>query len=588
MITRVPFSLLLFILALGCQTATDVPDKEAIPPEIATGRKDVRPPAEAERFMVAAAHPIATEAGLEMLKKGGSAVDAAIAVQMALTVVEPQSSGIGGGAFMLFHDAGASVLRAYDGRETAPAAVTDRLFLDDEGAPLDFFRAVVGGRSVGAPGALRMLEMAHKAHGKLPWADLFVPAIRAAEEGFPLGERLHKQLANDWVKEPAFKDNKDARGLYYDESGVALAPGTLIKNPMLAQVFKDIAAGGADEFYKGALADDIVKAVTSAENPGLLTKADLEAYEPKAREAVCRSYRAHKVCGFPPPTSGGVTVLQILGMLERFDVGSLSPTSPEFFHLLVEAERLAYADRNLYLADADFVNVPISGLLDDDYLKSRAALIDPARATEAEPGTPPGATARARDRSPELPSTSHMVIVDEARNVVSMTTSIEFVFGSRVFVRGFLLNNQLTDFSFVPEENGKKIANRVQPKKRPRSSMAPLIIYKNEKPRFGVGSPGGSRIIPYVAQTAIALIDHRLDPQRAVSLPHVLSRGGPVEVEASAFEPKALEGLEAALTARGHTLKRGEQTSGLQVIALDDARLYGGADPRRDGLAKGE
>jgi gamma-glutamyltranspeptidase/glutathione hydrolase len=587
------FAALALVVTSSCKTTPEADsspkeDKESIPPEIDSGRRDLAKPSEASTFMVAAAHPLATAAGVEILKAGGSAVDAAIAVQAALTVVEPQSSGIGGGAFLLHHSSADKKLLGYDGRETAPASATESLFLDEAGKPLDFFSAVVGGRSVGAPGALRALELAHKAHGKLPWSQLFEPAIRICRDGFPLGARLHKQLSEDWIQDPKFRDMPGARGLYYDAKGEPFPVGHVIKNPELGGVLASIARVGADALYEGPIAESIVDAVKTSRSPGLLTLEDLKAYEAKVREPVCRPYRGKRVCGFAPPTSGGVTTLQILGLLERFDLKSMPPLSPEASHLIVEAERLAYADRGRYLADADFVDVPVAGLLDDGYLKSRSALIDPAKRTEFEPGTPPGATARADDRSPELPSTSHLVIVDKDRNVVSMTTSIEFVFGSRVITKGFLLNNQLTDFSFVAEEDGKKVANRVQAKKRPRSSMSPLIIYDGDAPRWALGSPGGSRIIPYVTRTAIALIDWGMDPQRAVSLPHVLSRGGPVELEDEALSPEVLSGLEAKLKGMGHEIKRGSQTSGLQVIAIEEGRLYGGADPRRDGVAKGE
>lgn len=585
------------------------------PPESATGRRDIEL-VRTSTTMVVTANPHATRAGVEILEAGGNAIDAAIAVQAMLTLVEPQSSGIGGGAFLLYWDAKERKLEAYDGRETAPAGVSPELFLHDDGTKYNFVEAVVGGRSVGVPGVLRALEKAHLNHGKTAWKETFGPAIDLAEKGFEMSPRLHKLARRD----PLLRTMPGARSYFYQEDGRAKPIGTLMKNPKLAEVLKKIAEGGADVFYRGPLAKEIAAAVKKAmrpstfvaginfsmleagapygaglmanePNPGFLTEEDLSSYEAKVREPVCRPYRTWRVCGFPPPTSGGITVLQILGLVERFELGKLKPTSAEAIHLIAEAERLAYADRNKYIGDADFVDVPVEGLLSSEYLEKRSKLIarDKARRS-AKAGKPPGVkTAFVEAESPELPCTSHFVIVDKEGNVVSMTTSVENVFGSRIFVRGFLLNNQLTDFSFKPRHGDRVVANSVEAKKRPRSSMSPMIVFdeKSGDPVLALGSPGGSRIISYVARATLGVLEWGLDPQKAVALPHVVNRNSVTEIERTGWPDGQLEEVRAKLKALGHEVVVGEQNSGLSAVVITEHGLLGGADPRREGVAEG-
>ncbi len=535
--------------------------------------------------MVAAAHPLAAEVGLEMLQAGGSAVDAAIAAQMVLTLVEPQSSGIGGGAFLMHYAAGDRTVTSWDGRETAPAAARPDLFLAADGTPLRFYDAVLGGRSVGVPGAVRMLEAAHRAHGRLPWARLFEPAIRLAGEGFRVSPRLAQAVAAD-----AERLRRDAatRAYFFLPDGRPIPEGLMVSNPPLAATLRAIAAEGADALYRGPIAADIAAKVRSDPNPGLITTDDLAAYEPKRREPVCGPYRAMLVCSMGPPSSGGVTVLQILALLGHFDVAGLDPAGADAAHLIAEAGRLAFADRNQYLADADFVPVPVRGLLDPAYLTTRAQLIDRDRTLAApRAGNPPWRTGRLAPHADGVENgTSHLVVVDAAGNAVSMTTTVEDAFGARLMVHGFILNNQLTDFSFRPELDGRPVANAVRGGKRPRSSMAPSIVLDPERRLvLAVGSPGGARIIPYVAQALVALIDWRLDPQAALALPHVGTLGSTVELEAGT----GAASLRAALEARGHQVVVREMASGLQAIAvLPEGGLVGGADPRREGVAMGD
>ena len=553
-------------------------------PEPATG---VRPQAEvaAHRHMIVANNPLAAAAGLAMLRQGGSAVDAAIATQMVLNLVEPQSSGIGGGAFILYWSPHEQALDSYDGRETAPAAARPDRFLGPDGKPRTFWDAVVGGRSVGVPGVLRALELAHAAHGKLPWADLFKPAIDLAETGFPISPRLHAELAFD----PYLKRFEPARSYFYRPDGTPKPVGTRLANPALAATLRTIAEHGADAFYSGPIAADVVRAVTGAPvNPGDLSLADLAAYRAVRRPPVCGSYRADLVCGMGPPSSGGVTLLEILGMLQSFDIGATPPGSAAGIHLYAEAAKLAYADRDRYLADSDFVPVPVRGLIDPAYLAARARLIDPDRSMAlARPGEPPIKTGwqwRA-GASLDLPSTSQISIVDDDGDALAMTTSIETMFGSQQMVDGFLLNNQLTDFSFLPERDGVPVANRVEPGKRPRSAMAPTLVLDREGRFFmAIGSPGGPEIINYVGKTILGVVDWRLGIEAAIALPNFGSRNGPVEIEAG---PTAAA-LSNGLAALGETVHIRPLNSGLAGILKTGDGLAGGADPRREGVALGD
>ena len=557
---------------------------QGLPPRAASGWTD-KPPVASRTFMVAAANPLAVDAGYEILRQGGTAVDAAIAVSLVLNLVEPQSSGIGGGALMLFHDGRRNRLIAYDGRETAPAAARPDRFLDRDGKPQARMAAIVGGRSVGVPGTVALLAETHRRHGRLPWATLFAPAIALAENGFVISPRLATLIA----AERHFVQPR-ARAYFLLPDGSPRAAGTILRNPEFATTLRAIAAAGADAFYRGDIARDVVGTADSfAPSPGDLSLADLASYRVKVREPLCAAYRVYRVCGFPPP-AGGLTVLQMLGLLEPYDVEAMGPASFWSVHFMSEAGRLAYADRDAYIADPDFVTVP-GGLLDRDYLRTRSLLIHAtASLGRAEPGTPPGLAAKkAAFGTPvvvEFPSTSHISIVDRYGNAVAMTTTIEDAFGSRLMTAGgFLLNNELTDFSFTPVEKGRPVANRVEPGKRPRSAMAPTIVYDRAgRVYMIVGSPGGPAIINYVAKTLLAVLDWRLDPQAAVALPNFGSRNGPTELEART----AVTTLAARLRALGHETTVGEHASGLAAIVRTKQGWIGGADPRREGTVRGD
>ncbi|WP_395609258.1 gamma-glutamyltransferase [Pseudomonas sp. B22129] len=600
-ISRRQLSMIAAALALaGCHN----PINEQPPaPELGSGFRTDLTTQHAEHHMAAAANPLAAEAGREMLRQGGSAIDAAIAMQAVLTLVEPQSSGIGGGAFIMVWD-GKNV-HAYDGRETAPAGATERLFLKADGTPMAFPEAQIGGRSVGTPGVLRALEMAHQKTGHLQWDKLFEPAIRLAEQGFAISPRLHALIAADRY----IPQSPDMAAYFLNADGTPKATGTLLKNPALADVFKRIAKEGPDALYHGRIADEIARKVQGHRNAGSLSQADLKGYTAKERAPLCTDYKQYRVCGMPPPSSGGIAVAQILGTLQALEardpklaiapmtpVKSPSPAglepAPEAVHLLAEAGRLAFADRGLYVADADFVPVPIAGLVAADYLAKRAALIGERSMGVAKPGQPAGIqVAYAPDRSPLRISTSQVVAVDDLGGAVSMTTTVEAAFGSHLMVQGFLLNNQMTDFSFIPEENGQPVANRVEPGKRPRSAMAPTLVFDRKSGELlaTVGSPGGSQIIEYVSKSLVAMLDWKLDPQAAISLPNFGSRNGATELEAGLFSPA----LKQALRAKGHALSEIDMTSGIQAIvrtrdAQGKTSLSGGADPRREGAAVGD
>lgn len=570
-------------------------------PEGPSGYTD-KPGWAAQRFMVAAANPLATDAGYQVLKAGGSALDAAIAVQMVLSLVEPQSSGIGGGAFLLHWDGQA--IAAWDGRETAPAAADEKLFLLPDGKPMPFREGVVGGRSVGVPGTVRMLEAAHREHGRLPWATLFQPAITLAERGFRMSPRLHTQLK----AETALKGDAQARAYFYRDDGEPHPVGTLMRNPALAEVLRGIAAQGSAGLMGGAVAADIVRRVRAhPSNPGRLAEADLARYAPKRRESICTEWKlVYRVCGFPPPSSGHLAVMQILGLVEQGArnapvaqplVDSKLP-SADWLHLYTEAARLAFADRAQYLADPDFVGPPAgrwTSLLDEAYLRDRATLIGRESMKTAKPGVPSGAaTAHAAQPEQAEVGTSHISIVDAQGHAVAMTTTIEDVFGARLMSDGgtgkpggFLLNNELTDFSFAPADaDGKPIANRVQPGKRPRSSMSPMLVFdkRDGKLTMSLGSPGGAAIIHFTAKTLVGTLEWGLDAQRAIDLPNFGSFNGPTVLERGRFPPATIE----ALRARGHTVNEIDMTSGLQAIQRRGDGWYGGADPRREGVVMGD
>ncbi|MFT7573862.1 MAG: gamma-glutamyltranspeptidase/glutathione hydrolase [Alphaproteobacteria bacterium] len=572
-----------------------------IAPEAGSGRY-AKSAVRAQKYMVAAANPLAADAGLSKLRQGGTAVDAAIAVQLVLNLVEPQSSGIGGGAFLLHWDATQKSLITYDGREAAPAAARPDRFMEN-GRRRPFRKAVKSGLSVGVPGLVRLLEVAHKKHGLLPWKTLFEPAIKLAEDGFRVSPRLNFLL--DWGASPK-SFSAAARAYFYDAAGKARPVGFVLRNPAFAATLRQIANKGADAFYNDEIAASIIKAVSEAPNyKGDITAADLAAYRVKQRPPVCVDYRKMKVCGMGPPSSGATTVAQILKLAEPFDLAG-SPRQPmntKALHILGEAGRLAFADRNRYVGDPDFVSVPTAGLIDPVYLASRAKLINPVRAaTKAVPGVPPLVRLNTFgvDDTRESVGTSHISIVDAAGNAVSMTTTIESAFGSGLWAAGFLLNNELTDFSFRPvDRTGRLIANRVGPGKRPRSSMAPTIVFNADGSfRAAVGSPGGSRIILYVAKALVAMIDWKLDPQAAVALANFGKRGPSFEIEYDpslatknilapwSTVPSIWRGIR--LRAFGHRVRPDLMTSGLHIVEKRNGVLYGGADPRREGVARGD
>ena len=544
--------------------------------------KAARQPVEATNWMVAAANPWAVQAGADVLAQGGTAADALVAVQAMLGLVEPQSSGIGGGAFLIYYDAASGTLTTLDGRETAPLAATPQLFQDASGEPLKFFDAVVGGRSVGTPGTPALMEAAHTRWGTLTWADLFAPAIQLARDGFPASPRLAGLIEADQDRLSRFETTAD----YFLPEGQPLAVGDMLVNDAYADTLKAIAFQGVEAFYTGEIAQDIVDTVQNAQgNPGVLSTLDLGIYTVKERPAVCATYRAHDVCGMGPPSSGALTVGQILGLLDGYDL-SAGPADATVRRLIGDASRLAFADRGRYMADSDYVPVPVQGLVDPAYLAERGKLLSgEAALDEVTAGNPEfdHALNWADDMSIEFPSTSHFVIVDAQGNVASMTTTIENGFGSRLMVRGFLLNNELTDFSFRSHRDGVPIANRVEPGKRPRSSMAPTIVMKDGAPVLAIGSPGGSRIIGYVAESIIAHLDWGMDVQQAVSVPHAVNRFGTYDVEAGT----SAEALAEPLTAMGFEVNARALTSGLHAISIGET-LKGGADPRREGIALGD
>jgi gamma-glutamyltranspeptidase/glutathione hydrolase len=558
---------------------------EGLSPEIsaALAAKANGVPVSSDTWMIAAANPLAVAAGADVLRAGGSAADAMVAVQAVLGLVEPQSSGLGGGAFLVWYDAEEGRMTTLDGRETAPLAATPRLFQDETGEPLGFFDAVVGGRSVGTPGTPALMEEAHRRWGRAPWPSLFEAAIEHAETGFSVSPRLAALVEGDAERLSRFT----ATAEYFLPGGTPVAAGDTLVNPDYADTLRHLAISGAKGFYTGPVAADIVRTVQNAPgNPGVLSEIDLSVYSVKEREPVCAPYRAFEICGMGPPSSGALTVGQILGLVAPHDLASLGPANAESWRLIGDASRLAFADRGRYMADSDFVPVPTEGLIDPAYLAERAKLLDGDDALpEVAPGSPEFDHAQnwADDISLELPSTSHISIVDRYGNVLSMTTTIENGFGSRLMVRGFLLNNELTDFSFRSHTDGVPIANRLEPGKRPRSSMAPTIVMRDGAPVLAIGSPGGSRIIGYVAKSIIAWADWGMDVQQALALPHAVNRFGTYDLEAGTDAAA----LQPALEAMGYEVSLRDLTSGLHAIEIGDG-LRGGADPRREGIALGE
>ena len=551
-------------------------------PEAATGLID-KQAVKAKDFMVAAANPYASEAGFNILKQGGSAVDAAIAVQLVLTLVEPQSSGIGGGAFILHWDKSKELLTTFEGRETAPKNATQEMFLDKTGKPVRWIDAVVGGRSVGVPGVLKAFEKAHQQYGKLPWKALFTDAINLAEQGFIVSPRLEKLVTMQY--NPGISKLPEIRD-YFFPNNQAIKAGSVLQNPKLAAVYRSLAQEGVKPFYQGWIAKKIIKAVQQSPiAPGTLSLDDMKHYQAKQRPAVCGPYHQYKVCGMGPPSSGGISVVQILGQLESFNLRQYQPGDVQAVHLFSQSSRLAFADRDRFVADTSFVDVPVTGLIDRRYLASRAKLINVEKDMgKAMAGEPIGALALADDQAIERPSTSHVSIVDKEGNSISMTTSVEMAFGSAVMVEGFILNNQLTDFSLAPKVNGQWVANRLEPMKRPRSSMAPTMVFdQDDSLKLVVGSPGGSRIINYVAQTILAVLDWQLDPQAAISLPHVTNRNKVTTLE----KGTSIAALKPALEAKGHQVSVRDLNSGIHAIEVTQEGLLGGADPRREGKVLG-
>lgn len=584
-----------WLLAACGSLAPDLHYTVPVQPEAASGYTE-KPGWQTSRFAVAAANPLATDAGYQVLKAGGSALDAAIAVQMVLALVEPQSSGIGGGALLLHFD-GQSV-QAYDGRETAPAAADEDLFLKPDGKPMAFIDGVVGGRSVGVPGTVRMLELAHRQHGRLPWASLFQPAITLAGQGFKVSPRLHTLLRAD----PHLRQDPAAAAYFYDAKGQPWPVGHVLKNPELARVLHDIAAHGSSALLEGPVAQAIVDKVRShPTNPGLISLADLAGYQPRQREALCFDHevppaKVYRLCGFPPPSSGAIAIGQILGLLQQTPAAALPPgadglPTADWLHLYTEAARLAFADRAQYLADPDFVAPPAgswTSLLAPDYLARRSRLIGEQSMKVAQPGRP-GDNPVSFAPMPDQPEygTSHISIVDSRGHAVAMTSTIEDAFGSRQLVKGFLLNNQLTDFSFAPRDaQGQPVANRVEAGKRPRSSMSPTLVFDGSDGRLlmSAGSPGGALIIHYTAKTLWSSLHWGLNAQQAIDLPNFGTLNGPTLLEDRRFPQATID----ALRARGHEVRTMEMTSGLQAIERVPDGFFGGADPRREGIVMGD
>ena len=600
-----PFSLMILSLLSACNTAPSVAPTAAwrysVPeqPEATSGNTD-KPGWAYQRQAVAAANPLATDAGHQILRAGGSALDAAIAVQLVLGLVEPQSSGIGGGAFLLHFDG--QKVTAHDGRETAPAGAQSDMFVGDNGKPLTFDDAVLSGHAVGVPGAMRMLEAAHRQHGVLPWGQLFAPAITLAEQGFKVSPRLHALLQAD----PHLKKDPLALRFFYNDQGQAWPVGHVLRNPEYGHVLRRMASEGSRALHQGPVAEAIVQRTQAAPRPGNLSLQDLAGYQPRQREALCFDHtarsRAYRICGFPPPSSGQIAMGQILGLLANTSAQSAELAnglpSPDWLHRYTEASRLAFADRAQYVADPDFVRAPAGdwrSLLDPAYLRERSQLIGTQSMKVATAGQPAGVkTSWAPMPAQAEYGTSHISVVDAQGRAVAMTTTIEAAFGSRRMVTtdparpgGFLLNNELTDFSFVPADaQGRPIANRVEPGKRPRSSMAPTLVFDKTTGQLLMsgGSPGGALIIHYTAKLLTGTLHWGLNAQQAVSLPNFGSLNGPTLLEAKRFPPSTLD----ALKAQGHEVRELDMSSGLQAIERTPNGWFGGADPRREGVVLGD
>ncbi len=558
-------------------------------PEGATEVLQLNEQAEAKTFMISTANPHASQAGYEVLRKGGSAVDAAIAAQMVLNLTEPQSSGIGGGAFLLHFDQSTGELTTYDGRETAPAAVTPTHFLDADGKFIGWRETFDSGRATGVPGVLKMLELAHQRHGKLSWSELFESAIELSEEGFDVSPRLAGLLSQGGPRLLAFPDTR----AYFFREQEPLAVGFRLKNPQFAESLRQIAEQGTKVFYEGSIGEEIIarvnKAASTSDATGYagITMDDLRSYQPVEREAICGTYRGNKVCGMRPPSSGGATVLQILGMLERFDLKAMGPQSAEALHLYAEANRWAFADRNYYLGDPAFVSAPLEDLVSSGYLATRSGQLDGARVAKhtAVHGTPGEEVSLSPDTASKGDDTTHLSVIDAEGNAVALTSSIETAFGSRLMAGGFLLNNQLTDFSFYPEKDGRPVANGPAAGKRPLSSMSPTMVFRPDGSLYMIiGSPGGKRIISFVAKTIVAHIDWGLNIQEAIDMPHVTNLNGETDLESS---PAMFE-MQDELAARGHKVRVRSMPSGLHGIVIEEDRLLGGADSRREGLVLGD
>ena len=532
--------------------------------------------------IIATSNSHASKAAHDIIKKGGNAIDAAVAIQLVLSLTEPQATGIGGGAFMLYWDAKSSKLFSIDGRETAPSKAREDLFLNKEGDKIKFYPdAVVGAKSVGVPGIIRLLEDTHKKFGKLAWKELFDYAIRLSEDGFPVSPALHNTLGYLSY----LKTVEPAGSIYYRKNAegqkIPIPIGSILKNLEYAETLKRIAFLGAEEFYEGKTAQLIIESLKKSDENSLMSLDDLKNYEVIWREPLCQMYRSYNVCSMPPPSSGGLTMFMMLKILEEFDIKNLKPESKEMVHLYSEASRIAYADRSYYMADPDFINVPIDGLLDEKYIDERRLLINQNRAAKViTHGNPPGAGDFEKNIDISKPSTSHFVIIDAEGNSVSMTSTVEGPFGSHLMAGGFILNNELTDFSLIPEINGKKVANRVEGNKRPMSSMTPTIIFKDNQVYALTGSPGGTSIINYVAKSVIGLIDWGLNPDEVVQLPHYMNKGKYTELEKNTI----LESLQYELESMGHKTKIMRKRSGLHIALKKNNGFIGGADPRREGL----